>query len=73
MPAAFDSPLKWVPGGRKHQEGRLWYADYWAFVLSSTIEDQTTVKKLAIIATDTAEIVETSRIWAGTVRCIRDE
>ncbi|MBK7426654.1 MAG: hypothetical protein IPI60_06325 [Saprospiraceae bacterium] len=68
---AFASTLKWVPGGNRDNHGTERYTDISSFIWSSTIHDNEAYI-LAIISSDTTEIITSPRIFGGSVRCIKD-
>jgi hypothetical protein len=72
MDGAYESPLKWVATGNRDNHGTLRYSAYWGFYWSSTIINNSLVKSLAIIDTDTAEIIDSGKIFGHAIRCIRD-
>lgn len=70
---AFESSLKWVPGGNRDNHGTERYTDMWSFIWSSTTQvTDPWIYMLAIISSDISEIVTSPRISAGSVRCIKD-
>lgn len=72
MNGAYESLLKWVATGNRDNHGTLRYEDIWAFMWSSSPDDNGQPNELAIIATDAAEIISAPRIYAAAVRCIKD-
>jgi hypothetical protein len=72
LDAAYASPLKWVSTGNRDNHGTERYSTYWAFMWTSTALDNRRAYSLAIIATDTAEIIESQRISGYAIRCVKD-
>ena len=74
MDSAFDSGLKWCTTGNRDNSGTYRYYNDWAFVWSSTPspkewEDDKS-EKLWIVH-DTAKVISSYRIYAGSVRCVK--
>lgn len=72
MDGAYSSELKWVSGGNRDNHGTERYSEYWAFIWSSTTSDFAKAFELAIIGSDTSEVISSYRINGGSVRCIKD-
>lgn len=72
MDGAYASALKWVSGGSRDNHGIERYSDEWAFVWSSTALASSYANQLAIIGNQTAQVTSSIRMYAGSVRCIKD-
>jgi len=72
MDGAFDSSLKWVSTGNRDNHGTERYSEYWGFIWTSTTQDNGMVYSLAIIGSNTAEIITSARIFGMAVRCVKD-
>ncbi len=72
MEGAYTSPLKWVATGSRDNHGTLRYDEIWGFIWSSSLDADGRPIQLAIIASDTSELISSPRIFAASVRCIKD-
>jgi hypothetical protein len=71
LDGAFASELKWVSAGSRSNHGTLRYSEYWAFIWSSTPLEYSRASRLVITGSE-SELIESNRIYGGTVRCIKD-
>jgi hypothetical protein len=72
LDAAFQSPLKFVSGGNRDNNGTVRYADYWGFYWTSTTKPKSEAFSIALISGDTAEVSSAPRIYANSIRCVKD-
>ena len=72
MDGAYASPLKWVSTGNRDNHGTERYSEFWGFMWSSTPYSNGMAYSMAIIGTDTAEIITSPRIYGQAIRCIKD-